>query len=104
MAASTIMLWGNEVDVTPKVGKAIKVDTWGCQIASNLEACEIPLLADFRLPSLIHPGIAYCCNVKVTGSTPQRRPYDDRRWVRVEIAFKDEVGEDVKAKGWMAIN
>jgi hypothetical protein len=91
------------LDVRPEVGRGILVDGWGTHCPSYLEACELPELAPFRLPSGRYSDIRYACRVEITGRTAQRRPYDDRLWVRVRIVFAGHGEPDTQARGWMTL-
>jgi hypothetical protein len=60
-------------------------------------------MAPFRLPSRRYDNIAYLCRVEITGRTLQRRPYDDRLWIRVRIVFVGDGEPDTESRGWMAV-
>jgi hypothetical protein len=83
--------------------RGILVDGWGGHCPSYLEPSEWPELAPFRLPSLRYTDIKYLCQVEITGRTAQRRPYDDRLWVRVRIVFVGDGEPDTQSRGWMTL-
>src|SRR5262249_5854847 len=92
-----------DLDVRPEAGHGILVDGWGTHCPSYLEDCELPEFAPFRLPSGRYADIKYACSVEITGRTAQRRPYDDRLWVRVRIVFAGDGEPDTVAGGWMTV-
>jgi hypothetical protein len=95
---------GGMIDVRPEVGRAIFVDTWDMgHCPQHLEPCELPEMAPFRLQSSRYTDIKYMCRVEITGRTTQRRPYDDREWVRVRIVFVGDGEPDTICPGWMVV-
>lgn len=91
-------------EVKPEAGRAVLVDGWGTHCPSILQDCECPEFAAFRLPSGRYTDVAYAVDLKITGRVAQKRPYDDRLWVRVKLTFrKDGMEPDSEQSGWMVV-
>jgi|SRR5262252_6030858 len=103
-AKSIKFRWRDEpVEVRPEAGRGILVDGWGTHCASYLEPCELPELAPFRLPSLRYSNVKFACRIEISGRVAQKRPYDDRLWVRVRIVFVGDGEPDQICAGWMTV-
>ena len=103
MNAKTIALPWRDVDVTPEQGRGVLVDGWNTNCPSYLEDCEIPEFAPLRLPSFKYDDVKYAVRIEITGRKGQRRPYDDRQWVRVKITFVGDGEPDTVSRGWMTV-
>jgi hypothetical protein len=87
----------NANEVKPVAGAIVEPDEWG--FPSHLVACD---WATFRLLSVRYEGVAYACNVTITGRTFQRRR--GGLWIRVKIDFINDAEPTTTQGGWMMVD
>lgn len=105
MSKPVYLPWMSEpVQVEPQSQALILVDGWGTNCCAILQDCEIRDFARFRIPSMRYGHLAYAANIRITGRTAQRRPWQDSTlFVRIEITFVGDGEPDTVTGGWMSV-
>jgi len=99
-ATKTIVMYGHEVDVEPRVGRTIQPDGWDHQCTWLTESDWDE--AAFRMGTNCGgPITSIAVNITVTGRTVQER--QESYWVRVQIEAVGDGEPSTFWGGWMEV-